>query len=1420
MNRTNSLLKAKILRARQVLLLVSAFSLQPSAFLSAAPWTTQNSAWNVNTNSSSVASNYAGNWSGHSYFPSPDDWRKIPVYQFITDRWNDGDPSNNELLYGGYDLRDVGARHGGDFLGIRDKLDYIRALGYKAIWVSPVFQNRNNSYHGYGQIDFTLLDERFGTLEDFRAMVTKAHELGMYVIVDIVVNHLENLYYFDGHQNDGAPFHLHSGEYNLYPRNAGETYTDFPVNNTWYSSGQYCNVFGDDGYVRTDSGGGSFWDSDLHHNGDLNDYGDPWQNHLGKIYGALDDVRTTHPRVQDKIIAMTKALISSTDIDGIRMDTPMQVPRYFFQRWCPAVKSHAASLGKNDFFIFGEFYCSRERAATMVGRGKSPNMYGNGFAFIDGDYTMDGGINYRAYFDFFQPAVKNQVNGNLGNLKSGFDTDLTAFDFYDPVWSEVRYTHLNFYNNHDQWRMVHNPSGATEGFQKTDLASAIIGLWPGMPLFYYGDEQGFCSYGTALDGWSREDFMTSLAWDNVSALVSPNPAQKDNFDMTNPHYLWVQKCMNVRDKYPALQNTDTVYERWKQTSSQNGIYAYSRSWGNLSNWVMVAFNTWSASLSAGGGAGDFFTGWGEGDVIVNALNTNETYTLTTSGKLSSLTVGGYETKVFVRQDNLKPLSPVVTNCVPAHDVRVTNSSVTVQLKFSEAMDENSVKSAFRFDGQSVSSGALTWNVSTRELSFGTNVTDGVHTIEVLTNATSSAGLTLFGAKFRSRFLYGGDTNIIVNRSATNDVTLIEQGASTTSTTNVTLYHKAAGAQKMRVRVNSGPWSGWSNYTATSACTLPTGNGTKSVEVQYWVDGSAAYFVSDTIQLGAAGSDVAVENFTGYSSSLYNQSGGTGWSGNWYDQGYSSSPNVIQSALSTVNTVASFTPFVEYPLNNTMGGINILEATRNLSSTVSSGTVYVYGLMAIGNFSTANSYGGIGLFNGTTEKFLIGQRWQAANWGATASGNLNGVGADSSTNIGNYVTALLCAKIDFSARTLTLWVNPNFNKTEACSATSASFNFGNNDASFNVVRLRAGNANNGNKWQFDNINLTTGSPFAASGPTATVSGSATICSGSATSISADLTGTGPWTVTWSDSVITNVSSSPATRSVSPSLTTNYTVTALTDSTGCSAGALSGNAVITVKAPATVNAGSDQTVTASTSTISLSGTMGGGATTAIWSGGSGTFEDFNNGTGHYYPTETERLVTRSVTLTLTSGGQLPCAAVIDSMTITFNPMIYGQLQLQGFTGTEPRAVQFVASDSGGVPLQTNEVSLTFAGNPMLANYTLTVPTNTAYLSAKTAWHLRKRLAVTFVNNVATNNFSGSHWLLGGDLVTAVGSTNIDDTDNLVNAVDLGLLLGYYLNPVGSDAMIRRADIDGDAAMDMVNAVDLSILLGNYLLSGDPR
>ncbi len=188
----------------------------------------------------------------------------------------------------------------------------IKSLGYTAIWISPIFQNRENSYHGYGQIDFTVIDERFGTLSEFRSMVNAAHKKGMYVIVDIVVNHLDNLYYFKErgpggreYSDSNAPFRLHLGEYDLIPHNTDEIYEDFWVNNYFYEDGQYPDVFGEDGFRKIDDpitmGTGSYWESDFHHNGNLEDYADVWQNHLGKIYGLYDDLRTTHPRVQGEL---------------------------------------------------------------------------------------------------------------------------------------------------------------------------------------------------------------------------------------------------------------------------------------------------------------------------------------------------------------------------------------------------------------------------------------------------------------------------------------------------------------------------------------------------------------------------------------------------------------------------------------------------------------------------------------------------------------------------------------------------------------------------------------------------------------------------------------------------------------------------------------------------------------------------------------------------------------------------------------------------------------------------------------------------------------------------------------------------------------------------------------------------------------
>ena len=809
------------------------------------PQRPENSKWNVNFNPDGTdPSKYFGKWDGHNYFPSPEDWRSESIYQFVTDRFADGDPKNNEGKYGGYNLYDVGSRHGGDFKGITNKLYYIKGLGYTTIWISPIFINMENSYHGYAQIDFTLIDERWGTLEDLRELVTEAHKLNIKVIVDIVVNHMADLLYFEGLNNQETPFRMHAGEYRLFWKDENRKYSDFIVDNKFYPNGKYCDVYTTDGVRLTDEGEGSFWFSDFHHNGDLRNYGNNWENMLGKIYGIMDDLRTSHPRVQDKIIAMTNSLISSTDIDGIRMDTPMQVPLTFFKRWTPAVKQHAYTLGKKNFFIFGEFYCSKEKASTMTGRGKTPEMYGRD-QFIDGIHTMDGGIHYPLYF-WFMNSIKDG-NNNLRGMYDLFLRDKIDYDWWNPISRRMEYRHLNFYDNHDQWRL----SASENGFLKTNLLSAIIAFWPGIPLFYYGDEQGFLTRNTALDGWSREDFMTSLAWRNLGNENGKNQANEDNFDMTHTSYLWVQKIMNVRKNYSSFNSCDEVTERWTQIDSTNGIFAYTRGCENRQEWVLVIFNTWKQPLEVK----NMVTGWNEGDRIVNTLDENEVYTLNKNGALNSVFIHGYGIKAFVLNSSLKPLNLSVSSIFPSHDKSIIDSDATrhkieIKIAFSKPVEKSSIINNLKFNNQIIPIDKIVWLSENIILIIGVPKR-GINIVEINPDVMSSDDRMKLGYFFKSRFRFGLENNIIANERATEDTNLITR----VEGNKIYLSHKAEGAEMFRISfegiksANAKKWSEWLPYKNSSVHELPQGANEKDItemNVQYYVDNSAAYFVKHRI----------------------------------------------------------------------------------------------------------------------------------------------------------------------------------------------------------------------------------------------------------------------------------------------------------------------------------------------------------------------------------------------------------------------------------------------------------------------------------------------------------------------------------------------------------------------------------------------
>ncbi|WP_424952058.1 alpha-amylase family glycosyl hydrolase [Deinococcus sp.] len=109
------------------------------------------------------------------------------------DRFADGDPANDA----GVDRQNPGAWHGGDLKGLSGRLDYVKALGATALWMTPVYRqvgpvNGTAGDHGYWPADFRSIDPHFGRLSDFTALNAKAHTLGLKVMLDQVINHYSN----------------------------------------------------------------------------------------------------------------------------------------------------------------------------------------------------------------------------------------------------------------------------------------------------------------------------------------------------------------------------------------------------------------------------------------------------------------------------------------------------------------------------------------------------------------------------------------------------------------------------------------------------------------------------------------------------------------------------------------------------------------------------------------------------------------------------------------------------------------------------------------------------------------------------------------------------------------------------------------------------------------------------------------------------------------------------------------------------------------------------------------------------------------------------------------------------------------------------------------------------------------------------
>ncbi len=135
--------------------------------------------------------------------PAPFDWHNATVYFVLTDRFENGDPSNDQS-YGRHKdgMAEIGTFHGGDLRGLTNKLDYLQQLGVNALWISAPFEQIHGwvgggtkgdfphyAYHGYYTQDWTNLDANMGNEADLRTLVDSAHQRGIRILFDVVMNH-------------------------------------------------------------------------------------------------------------------------------------------------------------------------------------------------------------------------------------------------------------------------------------------------------------------------------------------------------------------------------------------------------------------------------------------------------------------------------------------------------------------------------------------------------------------------------------------------------------------------------------------------------------------------------------------------------------------------------------------------------------------------------------------------------------------------------------------------------------------------------------------------------------------------------------------------------------------------------------------------------------------------------------------------------------------------------------------------------------------------------------------------------------------------------------------------------------------------------------------------------------------------------
>jgi glycosidase len=478
------------------------------------------------------------------------------IYFVMPDRFANGDSSNDTGgLSGprgvtGFDPTDTAYYHGGDLKGLMQHLQWIRDLGFTALWVTPVLkqdpvENGSAAYHGYWGLDFTTVDPHLGTDADFKAMVDAAHALGLKVYLDVVVNHTADIVELtNGSTYSDAPYrdcHGHTFNPAKYA-----TSKHFPCLSVGNMPEAPLLLPGDEHKKKPE------WLNNplnYHDRGNI-DFGSCSEQcfEQGDFFG-LDDLFTEKPNVMNGLAQIYSSWITRFHVDGFRVDTAKHVNAAFFRLWVPKIRAAAASAGIKDFPVFGEVTLNDASDLSV--------------------FVRDRGVPQVLDFPFQQVAsgYAAGANGALGIANRLNDDDYFRIaNGTDPAFT-------TFLGNHDMGRAAQQIASQAPGLspeqllQHVLLGYDVLYLLRGAPAVMYGDEVGMI--GTGGDQQARQDMFSTQVkeWQTQTRVGSAPIGTGSSFDVTDdPIEKQLRVLSALRDTYPALNVGASVVRYAKQST--------------------------------------------------------------------------------------------------------------------------------------------------------------------------------------------------------------------------------------------------------------------------------------------------------------------------------------------------------------------------------------------------------------------------------------------------------------------------------------------------------------------------------------------------------------------------------------------------------------------------------------------------------------------------------------------------------------------------------------------------------------------------------------------------------------------------------------------------------------------------------------